>query len=1067
MKKTNLWRGLTGVSVSILVLASLGYGIADTFRTQVDSALGTTSYEVNSEDSRYVSDYETGEQLMKAAKEFAVRQGREGTVIMKNDNNVFPLGKKVALFGNASYAPYYGPNKAKNSDAVDLVNALTNAGVTLDPVVKGIYDTALAVTEKREVSGWGGTTIKDVQVYIPNTSAGDFTQDGYQVSEFPLEKFTDPAAGNGPENWKDQVKANNNDVAVVTFMRPGGEGSTYRPGVARDSKGKKLEQNPLGLTPEELEIVKAAKEVAPKVVVLLNTSCTIEVGPLVKKGGDYEVDGIAYVGIPNDYQFTGIVDVLLGKANSSGALADTYAFNTAVNPAMMNLGGGYFKDYESVGTSAGQDYRWSIDVGNGATGSFGGGQTYNGGWYMIEAESIYTGYLYYETRYYDAVLGNGNALAPVGVTDPLDTKWTYSKEVAYPFGHGLSYLSYEEKLLSVNVDKSANGNIIAEIQIKNTSDKAGDFLGQLYVNTPYTDYDKTNLVEKAAIQFLASERIHLGAGATGVVKVSVPTKYMASYDYKKAKTYILDGGDYYFTTGNGSHEAVNNVLAAKGYAAQLEAYNGYKVEADNNKVIKWSNGTESNTDTTTFSKSASGAEITNKVDDADINYYLETSKEITYLSRNDWKNTYPVNYNLEANQLSTTDSDKRDEWIKTLRGQDYILRSDDSDPVQNYDGIDKGLKFADLSENGNAINDINDPFWNDFVAEIPAEEAVGAVIHGGSASDVLTNIENPFVQQHDGPTGFNGVALSANNGESAEKDEYFVDPESEAGKFKACVNSQTLLGSAFSEKLAYEWGKILGNTGLWTRKYEIWGAALNYHRTAYNGRNTEYPSEDPMLSNILGRGIIDASREKGIIVGPKHIGFNDQEHNRAGIQVYMTEQKVRETDLRGFQMAIEDSHALGMMVAFNRLGATNVANNKNLLKGIFRDEWNFLGLMSTDMMNNAYYFDAASMVMSTITMVADFASKDASITQAKDGDYDKTWAYINPESVKKDNAFVEQARQDLKYQLFAFANSALVNVKTVRVTPFWEGTIISLIAVFSVMTAAGAILIVLNGLKGE
>ena len=79
---------------------------------------------------------------------------------------------------------------------------MTNAGVTLDPVVKGIYDTALAVTEKREVSGWGGTTIKDVQVYIPNTSAGDFTQDGYQVSEFPLEKFTDPAAGNGPTDWR-------------------------------------------------------------------------------------------------------------------------------------------------------------------------------------------------------------------------------------------------------------------------------------------------------------------------------------------------------------------------------------------------------------------------------------------------------------------------------------------------------------------------------------------------------------------------------------------------------------------------------------------------------------------------------------------------------------------------------------------------------------------------------------------------------------------------------------------------------------------------------------------------
>ena len=221
-----------------------------------------------------------------------------------------------------------------------------------------------------------------------------------------------------------------------------------------------------------------------------------------------------------------------------------------------------------------------------------------------------------------------------------------------------------------------------------------------------------------------------------------------------------------------------------------------------------------------------------------------------------------------------------------------------------------------------------------------------------------------------------------------------------------------------------------------------------------------------MLSNIIGRGIIEASLKYGIIVGPKHIGFNDQEHNRAGIQVYMTEQKVRETDLRGFQMGIEDAGALGMMVAFNRLGATNVSCNQGLLVGIFRNEWNFLGLISTDMVNNMMYFDPVSSVMATVTMMADFAQNDASVSQG-DGGVDKSWAFVSPTTIKQDNTLVEQARQDLKYQLFAFANSALVNVSTTRVIPAWEGSIIALIILFGVLSAAGVVMIALNGLKGE
>lgn len=1057
MKKTNAWRGLTGVSLSLVVLASLGYGIANKFRSQVDNALGTQSYVINNDSTKYVSKYQSGDELMKAAKELAVREGEEGTVIMKNDNNVLPLGSKVALFGNAAYQPYF--SAANNSDKVDLVKALTNAGVTLDPTVKSIYDNLMSVYTEQEVPNqWGGgTSKKKVYKYAPNTSAGDYNTQGFQVKEVSPSKYFEMAfdaeakdgGGGAPAGWKDTVKAQKN-VGVCMFMRPGGEGSTYVPGIARDADGNTVQQNPLALSKEELEVVKVAKETCEKVVVLLNTSCTIEVAPLMS--GEYAVDGIAYVGIPNDYQFTGIVNVLTGKANPTGGLADTYAYNTAVNPAMQNFGGDYFTDYQTVATKAGEDPRWDKDVGNDKTGSFGGSASYSGGLYIVEAESVYTGYMYYETRYYDAIKGLGNAKANVGISYPGDSQWTYDHEVCYPFGHGLSYLTSEQKLTNVTVDKNVNGNIVATINVKNTSDKAGLFGAQLYVHTPYTDYDKTNLVEKSAINFLAAEKVSLKAGEAKDVTLSIPTKYIASYDYKKAKTYILDGGKYIFATGNGSHEAINNVLKAE----------GADVKGDATKTFAWNNGSESDTDTTTFSKSASGAQITNKVEDADINYWLSDKDKVTYLTRNHWDTTYPKNFNAEGNKFTLASSPKKDEWIKNLRNQNYTVKTDD--PVKNFEGKDNGLKFSDAT--GDALESIDNDFWNKLVEEIPAEEAVGAIAHGGSQSDKLTNVENPVVKQNDGPNGFNGKALSTNNGESKAVDRYFVDPESEAGKFKACINSQSLLGSCFSEKIAEDWGDLVGNTGLWVGNFEIWASALNYHRTAYNGRNTEYPSEDPMLSNIIGRGIIHGSKKYGIIIGPKHIGFNDQEYDRSGVQVYMTEQKVRETDLRGFQMSIEDEGALGMMVAFNRLGATNVSHNVGLIKGIFRDEWAFKGLISTDMMNNAYYFNPESATMATITMMADFAADNSHLNLGTNGK-DATWAYLSPEAIKNDNALVEQARQNLKYQLFAFANSAIVNVTTTRVTPWWEGTIVSVIIVFSVLGLAGAVLTVLNGLKGE
>lgn len=169
-KLTSVWRGLTAVSASLLALSTLGYGIADTWRSNVDAAFGTQSFITNTDDVKYTSTYKTGDEMMNAAKAFAVREGAEGTVIMKNENGVLPLKKgTVALFGGAAYRPYM--SAAGNSDQVKLEKALTDAGFTIDPTMKSIYEKLLTHEE-----------------YIPNTKAGDYTD--FPIREANADKFT-------------------------------------------------------------------------------------------------------------------------------------------------------------------------------------------------------------------------------------------------------------------------------------------------------------------------------------------------------------------------------------------------------------------------------------------------------------------------------------------------------------------------------------------------------------------------------------------------------------------------------------------------------------------------------------------------------------------------------------------------------------------------------------------------------------------------------------------------------------------------------------------------------------
>lgn len=867
-----------------------------------------------------------------------------------------------------------GDLKAGNADRKNLDEALVDAGFTLDQQMKDIYDNILA--DYTESSRFGNTTITYDNGYV--TSPGDLAN--YQVREVPPDRYTDTSLRSAdagpwidiPSDWREQMAQTKEDrIGIVVFARGAGESNTYKPGAGTTNfAGETTDKDPLALSEDELAVVDAAKDTCDKVIVLLNTGNAMEIGDIAE-GGAHEVDAIGYMGVINDYQCIGIVQVLSGEYNATGALPDTYAYKNMSAPAMMNFGGDEYVNISEVDAEVGEDPRWPNEaIYSGASGTSGfGGSSYSGSNYIVEAEGIYVGYQYYETRYYDSIANPSfNASSTAGSTD--GAAWDYNKEVVYTFGHGVSYLDYTQEVTNVTVDLSENGNVTATVAITNNSDEDGYFLAQLYVQQPYTEYDRDNLVEKSAVMFLNSKKAEVGANETVEVEITVPSKYLASYDYTNAKTYILDEGDYLFTAANGAHEAVNNFLAAQGF----DTADGMDANGEGD-VVTW---TLNSFDDTTFA-TANGHEVTNVADNADMNYWLPGT--VTYLSRADWEGTYPVNYNYEAD--------------------------------------------------GETIN-----------------EALGAVIHGGGQSDTLTYVDNPVVGQNEGVNGIKGTPTTDNPNVSEDEVNYHYN-----------VNSQTLMGSSFNPDLAYEWGVLQGDAGIWLQKYAVWGTGLTLRRTPYNGRNYEYISEDPMLTNRIGYGILKGTADMGLVCGPKHIGFNDQEHNRSGIAVYMNEQKFRQTDLRGFEGGLCEGGGLAVMVAFNRIGATNASHHVGMLKDILREERGFTGVISTDLANNAKYFNAEAMIMATVTQRAEFGGNNSYLSESNNhSEGDKTYTYISVDSTKNDAVLVNQAREDLKYQLYTFANSQVVNVRTKSVTPPWESALNGIIIATGILSGAAVIL---------
>ncbi len=993
-KLLNVWRGLLSVTLSLaLALLSLT-GVANTWRTTIDQGLGTTST-ITTDDDKFVSDYSTTDELIQAHVELGEDVGEEGTVLLKNENNALPLasdGAKVTLLGMGSMYPFMGGTMGSTIEGAsqkDLVTALEEKGFTVNPTMTAIYE-KIGSYVTGEAEGWGGKT--PIYGYRPANFATP-----YAPSEPALDFYTAADGGGADANYADSF-AEYGDAAIVVISRPGSEGSDYYPGEEGIDSTLYGTDSALSLAANEKALLALAEEKFETVIVLINSGSTMEIEELKN---DEKVDSILYIGFPGAYGFLGVANVLNGTTSPSGHLSDTYPVENASAPAAQNFGRIALKDLSAI---VAEGSLMGTLAATSPLGSFGGEASLSADYYLVEAEGIYTGYKYYETRYNDILLGNGNASSKVGASNDA-SEWNYEDEVSYSFGYGMSYTTFEQTLGKVSVDTDQQ-TVTAEVTVKNTGAVAGKDVAQLYVQVPYTEYDQENLVEKSAIQFLGMEKTDtLEPGAEQTVTITVDMEYMASWDStaKDGKGgYILDGGDYYFALGNGAHDAVNNVLTAQNYTDA-----GGNASAVSVQVI----GTKGEVDETTFAYSNNGTEVVNQLQSADINYYLP--EYATYLSRSDWEGTFPRTYDdLEIG------GEKEAEWVKNLTNEVYQVTTDS---VVDATGSGGTLTLADLAGDTN----IEDAKWGQLVDQIPADQLFTKIIKGGSQSDIISEIDSPLVYQNDGPNGFSGN-LSA-RGLNTE------DPNAEFTM--GTMANEVILACTYNKELISEWGRLMGNDGLMSGNFLIWGTAANIHRCAFNGRNFEYYSEDPVLSNYMTTETVKGALEYGVLVGPKHFAFNDQESQRSGIAPYMTEQKAREGDLRAFQGAFEEAGALAAMTSFSRIGATPVNGSWGLLKNILREEWGFKGILSTDMVNNTGYFRPEMCIYAGVTMMADF-STDETFAQVSE-----SWPYITEELIAGDEQLVSYAQENMKYQLYAFAQSAAQNRATLQVTPWWESAL--------------------------
>ena len=782
-----------------------------------------------------ITKYTLSDATVSKANELAKDVQSEAVTLLKNDDSNLPLsGKKVNVFGWGSTNPVYGGtgsgSMSKQYKTVSLLDGMKQAGLKTNTELSKLY------TDYR----------KD------RPEVGMFAQD-WTLPEVPAKQYSDKLVSDAKDF---------SDEAVVVLTRVGGEGAdlptdmkakgiTYKNN-SKDYDDFQKGESFLQLSKTERDMIDLVTSNFKKVTLVYNGANTFQFDFL----NDYpQIQSVVWCPPAGQTGFSALGEVLAGETNPSGKTSDTFLKDLTKSVSYNNFGK---FEYTNMADKAAKYKGFTGDDVTAIPG------------FVNYSEGIYVGYKFYETASDEGLIN-------------------YDDTVAFPFGYGLSYTSFDQKLDSV---KYKGGKVTVTATVTNTGDKAGKDVVEAYYNPPYTDGG----IEKASKNLAGFEKTkELQPGESQKVTVKFDDDDMASYDYKGAKAYVLEKGDYDISIQSDSHHVIDHkaitVKDTVTYDSDSNTHNGDKTVA------------------------------TNQFDDV--------AGDVTYLSRADHFANYkeataaPTNFKM---------SDKAKETFYNNSNYDPKKFDKDSDKMPTT-GAKNGLKLSDMYG-----KDYDDADWDKLLDQLTFDDMDNLIANGGYGTPAVKSVGKIQLTDADGPASLN------NN---------FT------GVGSIGFPASTAFACTWNRDLAKQFGEMIGDMAHDMHVAGWYAPAMNIHRSAFSGRTFEYFSEDSLLSGAMASNEIAGAKSKGVYSFMKHFALNDQETNRTNmVCTWANEQSIRETYLKPFEMSVKEGGAQAVMSSFNYIGYTYAGASSNLLQTVLRDEWGFKGFVLTDYFGGYGYQNA-------------------------------------------------------------------------------------------------------------
>ena len=588
---------------------------------------------------------ETNEEAAEVAEEIM----EDGIVLLKNES-LLPLNetKKLNIFGWESINPAYGgAGSGGINDLYDIVSlnqGLENAGFSINQELVDFYNN-----------------------YGADNPEMSIQKQSWTLPEPPVDTYSDELIKSAKEY---------SDVAVVVLSRKAGEGHNDIPmdvrKAAYDNNSDEYDDFPEGehylqLSQTERDMVDMVCSNFDNVIVIYNGANQFELG----FADEYpQIKSVVWCPGTGNVGFNALGKVFSGEVNPSGKTPDTFIYDMTTAPWWNNA---EKTEYTNLADMA-------VEGMNAGT-----AQVYAPA-FTNYVEGIYVGYKYYETA------------AQEGAID-------YDKTVQYPFGYGLSYTEFEQKMGEL---EEKDGQISVDVEVTNTGDVAGKDVVEVYYKPPYTNGG----IEKSSanlIEFAKTDLLQPGESQTVTVTFSIED--MASYDENNAKAYVLEKGDYVISINSDSH----TVLDQKTYTA------------DKDVVYKGEN------------KRASD-------DTAATNVFEDAKGDITYLSRAD----HFANY--EEATAAPASAELGEPYVS-----EYHLNSNfdkttylNDEDVMPTTGADNGLTLADMRD-----ADYDDPRWEKLLDQLTVDEMANMIAMAGYQTAAMDSVGKVATLDFDGPAAIN------------------------------------------------------------------------------------------------------------------------------------------------------------------------------------------------------------------------------------------------------------------------------------------------------------------------